>query len=99
MKLNFEGLENKPTDRAQRVDEKKGVNCPPIMFTSGVTLIKTSNVAQSHHSQFWQNIYMHRKEVIVLFQKIIWSSAENTRSKPFFYILMTLTPGVNMITR
>ena len=50
MKLNFEGLENKPTDRAQRVDEKIGANCPRIMFTSGVTVIKTSNVAQSHHS-------------------------------------------------
>ena len=49
MKLNFEGLENKPTDRAQRVDEKIGANCPRIMFTSGVTVIKTSTVAQSHH--------------------------------------------------
>ena len=99
MKLNFEGLENKPTYRAQRVDEIKGVNCPRIMFTSGVTVIKTSNVAQSHHSQFGHNIYMYLKEVIVFFQKIVWSSAENTRTKPFFYILMTLTPGVNMITR
>ena len=64
MKLNFEGLENKPTDRAQRVDEKIGANCPRIMFTSGVTVIKTSNVAQSHHSQFGQNIICIAKKLL-----------------------------------
>ena len=62
-KLNFEGLENKPTDRAQRVDEKIGANCPRIMFTSGVTVIKTSTVAQSHHSQFGQNIICIAKKL------------------------------------
>ena len=37
----FEGLEmqkcNIPTDRAQSVDEKNGVICLVIMFTSGVS--------------------------------------------------------------
>lgn len=39
MKLNFEGREmqkwNTATDRAQKVEEKNGVICLIIMFTSG----------------------------------------------------------------
>ena len=108
IELNFEGLENIPTDRSQRVDKKNGVNCPVIMFISGVTAITMSKVAHflyfllmaaKRQSEFGQNIYMHLKDLIEFFQKIIWSSAENTRNKPFFCILMTLTLGVNMISR
>ena len=37
MELNFEGLEiqksNIPTNRAERVDDKNGVNCLVTMFT------------------------------------------------------------------
>ena len=44
MKLNSEDLEmkkwNKPTDRAQRIDEKNGVICLFIMFAPAVTVIK-----------------------------------------------------------
>ena len=47
LKLNFEGLGiqrwNKPTDRAQKVDEKNVFVCLVIMFTSRVIAIKMSN--------------------------------------------------------
>ena len=49
MKLNFEGPEmqklNIPTDKTQRVDQKNGVICLVIMFTSGVMVIKMSKMA------------------------------------------------------
>ena len=37
---------NKPTDRAERVDEKNGLVCLVIMFTPGVMVIKMSKIAQ-----------------------------------------------------
>ena len=44
MELNLEVLEmqklNTPTERAQRVNDKNGVNCLVIMFTPGVKVIK-----------------------------------------------------------
>ena len=47
LKLDFEGLGmqrlNKPTDRAQRVDEKNMLICLVTMFTSRVMVIKMSN--------------------------------------------------------
>ena len=47
LKLNFEGLGkqrwSKPTDRAQRVDEKNVFICLVIMFTSWLIVIKMSN--------------------------------------------------------
>ena len=47
LKLNFEGLGmqrwNKPTNRAQRVDEKSVFICLVIMFTYRVIVIKMSN--------------------------------------------------------
>ena len=49
MELNFEGLElqkwTKPTDRAQREDQKNGVICLVTMFAPGVTVIKMSKMA------------------------------------------------------
>ena len=49
MQLNFKGLEkqkwNIPMDQAQRVDEKNGVICLVIMFTTGVMIIKISKIA------------------------------------------------------
>ena len=48
MILNFKDLEmqkwNIPMDRTQRVDEKNGVICLVIMFTSGVMVIKMSKI-------------------------------------------------------
>ena len=49
MELSFKGLEilksNTPTDRAQRVNEKNGVICLGLVFTTGVMIIKMSEVA------------------------------------------------------
>ena len=49
MELNFEGLEilksNRPTDRAERINEKNRVICPVLMFATGVMTIKMSKVA------------------------------------------------------
>ena len=49
MKLKFEGTEmqkaNITMDRAQRRDEKNGVICLVIMFTSKVIIIRMSKMA------------------------------------------------------
>ena len=51
MEVNFEDLDmqkwNIPTDRAQKVDDKNGVICLLIMFTSRVTVIKMSKMVHS----------------------------------------------------
>ena len=83
--LNFEGLWmqkwNIPTDRAQRVDEKNGVICLVIMFAPRVMVIKVSQMSHflyfllmpvKNQSQFGENIYVHLKNLIWLFQKILW---------------------------
>ena len=69
MELNFEDLEmkkwNKPTDRAQKVDEKNGAIFQVIMLTQRVIVIKMSKMAYflyfllittQNQSQFGQNI-------------------------------------------
>ena len=48
MELNFEDLKmlkwNMPTDRAQKVDWKKGVICLVILFTTKIIVIKMSKM-------------------------------------------------------
>ena len=48
LELNFEDLEMKnwniPMDKTQRVDEKNGVNCLVIIFTSRVMVMKMSKM-------------------------------------------------------
>ena len=69
MELNSEAPEmqewNTPTNRAHRADEKNGIICLAIMFTSGVLVIKMSKMAHfmyflqmttKNQSQFQQNI-------------------------------------------
>ena len=72
---------NIPTDRTQRKDEKIGVICLVIMFGSGVMVIKMSKMADflcfllipaNNQSQFGEIIYMRLKDIIYLFQKMLW---------------------------
>ena len=60
-------------DRAQRVDEKNGVICLVIMFTSRVMIIRMSKVSNflyfvlmiaKNQSQFGKNIQVRLKNLI-----------------------------------
>ena len=100
MELNLEGLEtkkwNKPTDRAQRVDKKNGVNFL-VMFTHGVTVIKISKCAIFCILCWWQQKNSHTLDkVFRCIWKIFFSSFRKcygllcfelqlTRCKPLKY--------------
>ena len=85
MKLNFQGLETQKwnlwIDRTQRVDEKNGVICLVTMFTPRFVVIKMSKMAlcfcifcwwQQKSVTVWEIFLGHLKDLIWLFQKMLW---------------------------
>ena len=81
IELNFEGLEMNQTkrQRAERVDEKNGVICLVIMFTSRVLAFKMSKmanyfcfilIAAKYQSQLGQYLKVHVEDLIEFLQKM-----------------------------
>ena len=72
---------NIPMDRALKIDEKNGVHCLVIMFTSIALIFKLSEIADFVYflvitvtslSQFKQYMRVHMEEIIDLLQKMVW---------------------------
>ena len=71
---------NKPKDRVQRVDERNGVICQIIMFTSRVMAFKMSEMANFIYfllittkiwSQFGQYLCVHVEDLIEFWKKMV----------------------------
>ena len=70
-----------PMDRALKIDEKNGVHCLVIMFTSIVLIFKLSEITDFLYfmvitvkslSQFKQYMRVHMEEIIDLLQEMEW---------------------------
>ena len=79
MEVNFEGIEmkkwNRPTNRAQRVDEENRVNCLVVMFIPRVIVTKVSKMAHFLYFLLMPAKISHSLDkIFTCFWKILFSS-------------------------